>query len=122
MCWTHSKFAKNSNNAEVKLFTEDTPHSMLKWNDFIKIVDGLIKAKVKVVIICSKGEPLLNPKFLEMCEYLNKNKIKFHLSTNASLLKPEIIDELQKTDLSDPETSVIDALKVLCYKIVKMSK
>ena len=95
MCWIHSPYAKNSNNFEKILFSENPP-KILEWEDFLKIADSLAEIKVPFVYVCGKGEPLLNPNALSMLYYLKQKKLNFSLTTNGSLLEPEIL----KTGLS----------------------
>ncbi|MCX5800991.1 MAG: radical SAM protein [Candidatus Eisenbacteria bacterium] len=95
MCWIHSDLAERSTNPERTLFLQSKPQ-ILKYDDFVRIVDGLHRANVKQVDLCGKGEPCLNPHFIEMCQYLDYRDIPFRLTTNGSLLGPEMSSSLIK--------------------------
>lgn len=47
MCWVHSGYARTSLNPERMLFSERPP-SVMNYDDFVKIIDGLIMAGVKM--------------------------------------------------------------------------
>ena len=50
----------------------------------------------KCVLPQFQGEPLLHPKFLEYCEYLERKGLDFGFTTNASRLTPEKARALAK--------------------------
>jgi MoaA/NifB/PqqE/SkfB family radical SAM enzyme len=81
------------------LFSQTGPR-ILSYRDFTKIVDGLGEAGTRHVDLCGKGEPLLNPDFARMCEYLNSRNIAFRLTTNGSLLEPGLSNVLLGASVS----------------------
>ncbi|MBT5502732.1 radical SAM protein [Candidatus Falkowbacteria bacterium] len=63
-----------------------------------KIIDEA-KPFVSFIILCISGESLLHPKFPEMVKYAKDNKIAVYISTNCTLLTPEISRKLLEADL-----------------------
>lgn len=92
-CWLHSKYTKNANHPRYIRFSEQK-YKILQWNDFIKIIEGLKRARIKRLYIVGDGESLLNPQAGEMFSYLKEKNIKFSLTTNGSLLNKEISKKL----------------------------
>ena len=49
---------------------------LLKWDNFVKIVDNAIEHEVETISLHGGGEPTLNKKFIECVKYIkDKNKI-----------------------------------------------
>jgi len=76
---------------------EKKDSDFLSLENFINIcqsIDGLGFQEIRF----SGGEPLVNPKTIDMIEWLNDNsEYEIGLATNASLLTEEIVERLAKT-------------------------
>lgn len=66
----------------------------LDWSTFQHAVDSAkqFPRKIKTVLLTSIGEPLLNPKIVEMLQYMNQVDLadSYEIVTNASVLTPEL--------------------------------
>lgn len=70
---------------------------MLSFDDFLRIMN-IIEGMGFQEIRFSGGEPLVNPKTIEMIEWLDKNSdYEIGLATNSSLITEEIAKRLGKT-------------------------
>ena len=77
---------------------------MMKFDDFRKIVDDLAAwpgERIKVVRIIGFGEPLVNRETPEMIRYLKDQDVadRVEMTTNASLLSPDLSERLIEADL-----------------------
>ena len=79
---------------------DPTEKKNMDFELFKKIIDE-IKTKVFEVNLFHRGEPLINPKIIEMTNYAAKSGIKTRLHTNAVLLNPEISEALIKSGLHE---------------------
>ena len=52
---------------------------LLKWDNFVKIVDNAIEHEVETISLHGGGEPTLNKKFIECVKYIKDKNI--HCST-----------------------------------------
>ena len=64
-----------------------------------KIIDE-VKDYVFDVNLFHRGEPLINPRIIDMIKYANENKIKTRIHTNGALLNENLSRELIKSGLN----------------------
>lgn len=64
--------------------------AMLSRNLLLRACADAVRTGARLVHFSGGGEPLLNPYVLEALEYLERQDISVALSTNGSLLNPEI--------------------------------
>lgn len=74
------------------------PIGRMDFDLYKKIIDEA-KDFVAVICLCISGEPLLHNKLPQMIDYARKAGIKTTLSTNATLLTPEVSKEVLEADL-----------------------
>lgn len=67
----------------------------LKTEDCFNIIDQLAEIKVPVILF-SGGEPLLRQDIYEIAEYATSKKINCVLSTNGTLITPEVAEKLKE--------------------------
>ena len=71
---------------------------VMNFELYKKIIDDLdeFPNKIKVLRLMREGEPLVNKKFPDMVRYAKKKQpsVKIDTTTNASLLTPELSDEI----------------------------
>lgn len=100
---------------------EDPPYMDVDF--FRSIIDQYVAMEpdvMKGVVPQFQGEPMLHPKFLELCEYLQKKDVRFGFTTNASLLKPEIVRELLKFRWFNNITFSLDGLSKDTYTQIRV--
>lgn len=108
-------------------------------NDYIKIdkfkmlVERVKQIGIKTIILTG-GEPTIHPKFLEIIDILEKNNMKFGMSTNAINVNDTIIKKfkdnkafiqvsIDTTDANDyKKIRGVDRLKLVLQNIEKMIK
>lgn len=61
---------------------------------FKRIVDDAVLVGTSCIALCDAGEPLLHPDILKMIAYIREKGARCTLSTNGSLLTPDIIKQL----------------------------
>jgi radical SAM protein with 4Fe4S-binding SPASM domain len=83
---------------------------------FMKVIDQVV-GSVEAITFASRGEPLLNPKILEMLEYCQGKFLALKLNTNASLLNERLIHGLLSSDLQTLVFSIDAANKEQYEKI-----
>ncbi|MBC8389344.1 MAG: radical SAM protein [Actinobacteria bacterium] len=71
----------------------------MDFNLYKKIVDE-VKDYVFDINLFHRGEPLLNPKIVDMIKYANKRNIKTRIHTNGVLLTDELSHKLIKSGLN----------------------
>lgn len=78
------------------------PKDIINKSQMIKIIDFIKKVKSDDFRMnISGGEPFLHPKLLYFLELAKKNNIdKFVITTNASLIDKDVLDKLDKLNLS----------------------
>ena len=78
-------------------------NQLMDFDMFCSIVDQFkeFPSKIKHVTLCKDGEPLLNPRFVEMVQYLSDADIadKIILKTNGLLLNPPLNTKLTYSGL-----------------------
>lgn len=67
-------------------------NSFISFDDFKYIIDQ-IKGNVSVVQL-SGGEPLTNPSFMSMVDYLINEGVPFHINTNGILVTESLLDKI----------------------------
>lgn len=83
---------------------------------FKKVIDQ-VTGYIEAVTFASRGEPLLNPKILEMLDYCRGKFLALKLNTNASLLNERLIHGLLSSDLQTLAFSIDSADKEQYEKI-----
>jgi len=99
----------------------------LNTDYFKKIIDGLIKAKIKIIRFTG-GEPLLRKDIFDLMEYTKKRGVEVRLNTNASLIDQKTAKKLKGIvdnilipieSYSDKEESKITGYKHSLKKKIK---
>ena len=85
--------------------------------DLFKQVIDQAAGHVEAVTFASRGEPLLNPKILQMLDYCRGKFLALKLNTNASLLNERLIHGLLSSDLQTLAFSIDSADKGQYEKI-----
>jgi radical SAM protein with 4Fe4S-binding SPASM domain len=86
MCWT--------------TYLDDKMKGLMKFELYKKIIDEASGNNVFSIKLSWRGEPLLNPKLIEMINYAKEKKIKsVAFLTNAELLTENMSDKILQTDL-----------------------
>ena len=83
---------------------------------FKNIIDEL-EGNLEAITLASRGEPMLNPKILEMLDYCGKKFLALKLNTNASMLNEKNIHRILSSGLSTLVFSVDSADKINYEKI-----
>ncbi len=82
----------------------------LDWDIYKKCIDDLtgFSSPLKLLVFAGLGEPLLHPRISEMVRYANEKKVAetVRIITNASLLTPELSDELIEAGLGHLKISI----------------
>ena len=98
------------------IFGED-PSTALYSTPFVKmkeVVDKCIAYTARFnahpSFAITGGDPLLNPEFWKLAEYLKQKEIKFHMMGNPFHLTQEVCDRLHDCGCTDFQVS-IDGLK-----------
>tara|TARA_Y100000310_G_C20612538_1_gene778795 strand:- start:209 stop:1603 length:1395 start_codon:yes stop_codon:yes gene_type:complete len=73
---------------------------VLPYDEIISIIDNLVDAGLKSVILLGGGEPTLHPRFGEIVQYLKKKKLQIGLVSNGSRMEKiiEVADLFEKPD------------------------
>ncbi|HEY3320685.1 MAG TPA: radical SAM protein [Planctomycetota bacterium] len=61
-----------------------------------RMIDDLAEFKIPALLL-SGGEPILRPDFFELAEYAVSKKLRLVVSTNGTLITPEVAERLKKT-------------------------
>ncbi|MEM0368272.1 MAG: radical SAM protein [Desulfurococcaceae archaeon] len=85
----------------------------MSLNDFVKIVDNAISSGVKKLVFSGWGEPMANPRILDMIRYAKSKSLYVVLNTNGTMLV-DLAEELVKIGLDELYVS-IDAVDVELY-------
>ena len=88
----------------------------MSFDLFKKVIDQAA-GYVEAVTLASRGEPLLNPKILEMLDYCRGKFLALKCNTNASLLNERLIHGLLSSDLQTLVFSIDSADKEQYEKI-----
>jgi len=79
-------------------YTTHMPHNLkglMDWDLYTKIIDQCVENKVYSVKLSWRGEPLLNPRAVDMVKYAKDKGIKeVALLSNAELLKKDVAEKL----------------------------
>lgn len=112
-----------SHGAQLYQGQADSHPAFIDMDFFKSIIEqyvGIDKGKAKYVSPQFQGEPLLHPRFLSLCEFLEKKKVRFGFATNASLLKPEISKELLKFEYFTDIFFSIDGFTKETYEKIRI--
>ena len=75
---------------------------LLKWDNFVKIVDNAIEHEVETISLHGGGEPTLNKKFIECVKYIKDKNIHCSTITNGYRLDDKLIQENKSsTEIND---------------------
>ena len=69
---------------------------LLKWDNFVKIVDNVIEHEVETISLHGGGEPTLNKKFIECVKYIKDKNIHCSTITNGYRLDDKLIQEMDR--------------------------
>ncbi|MGB9748648.1 MAG: radical SAM protein [Candidatus Woesearchaeota archaeon] len=83
-CWHYSPYINKIEDS----YWRDT---VLDFEVAKKLVDDLKELGTEYIFICGSGEPMVNPKTLEIIEYIRNKGIECGLNTNGTLLNPKFI-------------------------------
>jgi MoaA/NifB/PqqE/SkfB family radical SAM enzyme len=83
-----------------------------------KIIDRAVELGVRTVKPQWFGESLIHPSYLEIIEYLKSKNLKVIITTNGSLLKHEMADQLLKLEVDRINFS-IDAGSPKIYGMIR---
>jgi len=83
---------------------------------FKKIIDEL-DGNVEAITLASRGEPMLNPKIIEMLEYCGEKFLALKMNTNGSMFNEKNIHQILSTGLNTIVFSVDSADKENYEKI-----
>lgn len=105
---------------EIKTFRKQA----MTWELYKKVIDDLtgFSKPLKMLRLAANGEPLINKELPRMIAYANEKQVSEHIEivTNASLLTPELSDELITAGLNRIRISIeaVDAkgYKMMCGK------
>lgn len=106
MCWAHMDnhgtiSDRFKNDPDVDADKEDMPVDV-----FESVVKELTAMGTEKITLVGRGEPLLNPHFLEMVEIVKKNRVRCTVITNGVLLTPVLMSCLIELDLDELNVSV----------------
>ncbi len=83
----------------------ELPKNRLGIDDYKRLVDEL-KEMGCLEIILTGGECLLNPLWMEICEYIRKKRLSFVVKSNAVLLNDRNVDILKRYAVSEVQISL----------------
>ena len=116
MCLFHSK--------EMNFHTKLSDHpSFINKDLFKRIVDEYAEFDQlnKHILPQFQGEPLMNPDFLELLEYINSKKITFGFTTNSSLLTKEVTDKLNTFEYFKNIAFSIDSINKETFEKIRVN-
>ncbi len=89
---------------------EDKVNRMMPWDIYQKTVDDLMgfPKRVKVLMLCGLGEPLLHPNIAQMVAYAKEKQVAetVRIITNGSCLTHELSDQLIDARLDHLKISI----------------
>ncbi len=102
----------------------------MDWDIYQKCIDDLagFPRPLKLLLLAGLGEPLLHPRISDMVRYANEKKAAetVRIITNASLLTPELSDELIEAGLGHLKISIQglddEAYHDMCETSIKLEK
>lgn len=112
-CGFQSNFRKTRNNRPMYM-------SLQFFMDIIDQYRRLKQQEQKSLSLVAGGEPLLHPRFLELCEYANQSDISFGFDTNASLLTHDISHRLLSLKNFKRIVFSIDSLSPETYSAIRI--
>ncbi len=121
MCHAHSQdFGDNALNDYYSFYKRHYSNGMMSIEDFSSIVDQVKKSfpAVKNLYLSGTGEPILNKHLPAFLEILTQSGYSSSLTTNATLLRKEIAEQLFKAGLNHIDIS-LDAFKPETYSEIR---
>ncbi len=91
MCVSHGAMWYQGQSDNMPKFIDDE-----FFKDVVLQYKALAQDGPKAVLPQFQGEPLLHPRFFELCKFIDSQGLNFSFTTNGSLLKPELSRELVK--------------------------
>ncbi|KAF1084715.1 Antilisterial bacteriocin subtilosin biosynthesis protein AlbA [Sporotomaculum syntrophicum] len=79
--------------------TDQTYDNELTTTEAKKFIDDLAAFHVPVILF-SGGEPLLRPDFFELADYARQHRIRCTLSTNGTLITPDMAERIKEVGVS----------------------
>ena len=108
-CNFQCKFCPTGNR-ELMRNTPGRNFGVMEWELYKKIINDLneFESAVKVIRLYKDGEPLLNPRFVDMVKYAKDSKkcLRVDTTTNASLLTKNISDGIIEAGLDRINISI----------------
>ena len=77
----------------------DVVEKELSTKEALSLIDNLAEFNVPVILF-SGGEPLLRPDFFELVDYARKKGIRATISTNGTLITPDLARDIKKAGVS----------------------
>ncbi len=77
----------------------DVVEKELSTKEALSLIDNLAAFNVPVILF-SGGEPLLRPDFFELVDYAGKKGIRATISTNGTLITPDLARDIKKAGVS----------------------
>ncbi len=84
----------------------------------ISLLDKMSIMRGKWVSVSSNFEPLMHQQFVQIIKKLSDMDLKISLTTNGTMLKPEIIDKISGSNIKDITFS-FDAIKKETYENIR---
>jgi radical SAM protein with 4Fe4S-binding SPASM domain len=125
LCNFRCNFCPTSDNELLKKFSR--PKGMMDFSLFQKIIDDIVKLKLKTqinpksLLLYKDGEPLLNKNIDKMVSYVKQKKVIDYIgiTTNASLLNMDMTNKLLNSGLDTLRVSIQSLSQVNFQKITK---
>ena len=77
----------------------DIVEKELSTKEALSLIDNLAEFNVPVILF-SGGEPLLRPDFFELVDYAGKKGIRATISTNGTLITPDLARDIKRAGVS----------------------
>ena len=78
---------------------------LMDWELFRQIVDEAPKT-IEAICLSGIGEPLMNPKIVDMIHYVSKSGRRVYMFTNGTLLKGDLLNQLAASPLDALNVSI----------------
>lgn len=98
MCYTDAPFIemKKTDKDNIKLLGCTNTLVRIGLQEMRTVVRAAKNAGCEVVAIAGNGEPLLDPNFWEICEFIREQDLKILVFVNGTLVTPEIARRLEQ--------------------------
>lgn len=128
LCTLACKFCPTGDTSLLRKFNR--PQGMMDYKLFKKIIDDLktFNSKLKKLYLYKDGEPLLNPRLVDMVQYTKNMDVaeEIRLTTNGTLLNPKMNRELIKAGLDLIQISINatsdEGYKKICNRKISYKK